>query len=334
MNKFQLITVLFLFTTAAKAQLASLPPADYSEKQWGIHLDHSLEKTWELTKGENILVAVIDTGVDFSHPDLQSIAWVNKNEIPGNKIDDDNNGYIDDIHGINLIDRSNQNGFADHATHVAGIVAATHNDFGVNGVAPNVKIMSIKVCGSTSCDKTVYAEAVLYAKKMGAQVVNMSFGGGTIVDNFYQAIKDSPEIVFVAAAGNNYNSDKRYPGSYDLNNIISVASMDADITKSDFSSFGKENVDIFAPGGNIVSTTPENSYEYMDGTSMAAPYVTGVVALVLSYNGPQSISTMRERIIETSKRIQSLSGYVYSNGLVDPYNAVLGQLSFDYAWAK
>ena len=180
-----------------------------------------------------------------------------------------------------------------------------------------------------------------FAILKGAKIINCSFGGYQFVQAEEDAFRRARNagVLVVAAAGNDSNDNDAfafYPASYALDNIISVAALDRRDGLAAFSNYGRTNVHVAAPGVEILSThnAADNAYQTRQGTSMAAPYVTGVVALVLSYNGPQSISTMRERIIETSKRIQSLSGYVYSNGLVDPYNAVLGQLSFDYVWAK
>ncbi len=248
---------------------------------------------WQFTTGsKEIVVAVLDTGIDYNHEDLINNIFYNKNEIPNNNIDDDNNGYIDDVNGISIITNNNydDNG---HGTHIAGIIAAQHNNIGIAGIAPNIKILSIKFLDKngygTNINEILGYNYILSMKKRGVNIVavNASYGGSYYSKATYNIIKKLNEegIMVICAAGNEKNNNdkyKTYPASYDLDNIISVTSIREENNGykfSNFSNYGITTVDIAAPGSSIFSTYPQNNYIFLSGTSMAAPHVTGAIGL-------------------------------------------------------
>ncbi|MBP1919136.1 S8 family peptidase [Youngiibacter multivorans] len=297
-------------------------------------IDIDAPEAWKLMPAspDEVIVAVIDTGVDIDHPDLQGSIWMNEAEVNGLKnYDDDGNGYIDDFNGWNFFQRDNDvftNAKADgHGTHVSGTIAAqTNNGIGVAGVAQNVKIMVLKFIGINGGSTADAILAVKYAKDNGADVANNSWGGG----GYDQALKDAIEDFgkpFIAAAGNeaaDNDLDAHYPSSYTSSNIISVASVDNTGLMSSFSNYGKTSVDVAAPGGYIASTYPDSSYAWMSGTSMAAPHVSGVVALMLGAKPGLSASQVKEIVLKsaTSNKLSSLAGKILTGGMVNAEEAV------------
>ena len=293
-----------------------------------------------ITQGDpNLVVAVIDTGVDFSHPDLAGRQWVNPGESGGGKetngIDDDANGFVDDVNGADTVNNDG-NPFDDHShgTHVSGTIAASVNNQGVVGVAPNVKIMALKFLsagGSGSISDAI--EAIGYAKSKGAKISNNSWGGG----GFSQALKDAIDTsgsLFVAAAGNggfdgigdDNDLSPFYPASYDSTNILSVAAVDNQGDRAIFSNFGATSVDISAPGVDILSSVPGNSWEYFSGTSMATPHAAGVAALAASVN-PSLLSdpvALKNHVMTTGKPVPSMAGITVTGDMVDAWAVVAG----------
>ena len=248
-------------------------------------------EAWDVTTGSrDTIVAVIDTGVDYNHPDLAANMWTNENEIPGNRIDDDKNGFVDDIHGYDFV--SNDGNPMDdhyHGTHVAGTIGAVgNNGIGVTGVNWQVSIMALKFLDADGFGYESDAIAALnYAVANGAVISNNSWGGGGFSSAMFSAIENARAKghIFVAAAGNdgwNNDLDPFYPASYKLDNIVSVAATDDNDELAWFSNFGATSVDLAAPGVNIHSTAPGGQYRDLSGTSMATPHVTGVIALVRS----------------------------------------------------
>lgn len=300
----------------------------YFVGQYGVPgIDINVEKAWDVTKGDpSVVVAVIDSGVDYNHPDLSNNIWKNTKEIPNNNIDDDGNGYVDDVNGWNFY-QNNNNPMDDyeHGTHVAGTIAASDNTIGVIGVAPHVKIMPLKFLDSTGHGSIADAiNAINYAKKMGAKIINNSWGGGDYSQALYDTIKNYNGL-FVAAAGNVGTDNDvyaSYPASYNLPNILSVAAIDNIGSLADFSNYGATTVDVAAPGVRIYSTVPSNSYESLRGTSMATAHVSGIAALVLSTNPSDTTANIKNSIRESVVKLPSLSGKVATGGMVNAYGAV------------
>lgn len=253
--------------------------------------DIGIESVWdEFQDTGEIVVAVIDSGVDYLHPDLADNIWTNLGEIPDNGIDDDGNGYIDDVHGFDFF-----NGDSDpmddfrHGTHVAGIVgAAGNNGIGVSGVAWHAKIMPLKFLDDSGFGTASGAiPAIEYALANGAKILVNSWGDRNFDAALFNAVlaADDEGVLFFAAAGNqasDNDEDAFYPAGYDSPNVVSVASIDAEDRLSSFSNYGHLSVDIAAPGRNIYSTKPQGTYGYISGTSMATPYAAGAAAVLWS----------------------------------------------------
>ncbi len=287
---------------------------------------------------KEIIVAVIDSGIDITHPELSESIWTNPYEIPGNGIDDDNNGYIDDICGYNFCDNNNSiysNPVDDiHGTHAAGIIISSHNNIGVKGIAyskeHSVKIMPLKVLGSTEYGSTrALCEAIEYAYKNGASICNISLGLLTNEERLNRLIKNYSNMLFVAAAGNGYNFQgynidglPLYPASYNYDNVIAVSNLSIDGSRYESGNFGN-SVDIYAPGTFILSTIPNNSYGFLSGTSMSAPFVSGVAAMLMSAY-PKYDAYAIKKIITSSATIDGkLLGECASNGRLNAFNAML-----------
>lgn len=258
---------------------------------WG-HKKIDASGAWSKVDGAaGTIVAVLDTGIDFSHPDLASAIFRNANEIDGNGIDDDNNGFVDDISGYDFYNfDSSPSDDHGHGTHVSGTIAATVNGTGMQGVAYGAKVLPLKFLASNGVGPTAFAiRAVNYVtllKQQGANIVaiNASFGGSGFAQPFYDAIKAAGEqgIVFIAAAGNESRDNSAtpsYPASYDLPCVVSVAATSQNDTLTSVSNYGS-TVDIAAPGIEIVSTVPGGGYQAASGTSMAAPHVAGAIAMI------------------------------------------------------
>ncbi len=276
---------------------------------WGVRTD----------AGE-IVVAVIDTGINYLHTDLASNIWVNPLEIAGNGIDDDGNGWVDDVHGINPVagtgDPFDDNG---HGTHCSGTIGAEgNNSAGVVGVAWDVQLMGLKFLAADGGGKTSDAIVCIeYALEMGADLMSNSWGGGGYSQALYDAISVAKEngVAFVAAAGNaaSDNDDApSYPASYDLDNVVAVASVDRHGELSGFSNYGLDSVDLAAPGTDILSTWigGDEEYNMISGTSMAAPHVSGVLALLLAQYPESGLDEQLGRLHYGGKRIPSLEDKV------------------------
>lgn len=288
------------------------------KQAWGLKKSDAA-RAWKVTKGsKDILVAVIDTGVDNAHEDLRENLWKNPGETgfdkngkdkASNGIDDDKNGYIDDINGWNFV--SNNNELTDnhgHGTHIAGIIGAVaENKKGISGIAPDVSLMIIKyydpkVTNTDNLKNTI--NSINYAIKMGAQIINYSGGGTDYSQDEFEAVKRAEKqgILFVAAAGNERsNSDQfhYYPADYKLTNIISVTALDPSKEVLASSNFGIETVDIAAPGQNIISTLPGNNYGFMTGTSQATAFVSGAAVLVKANKPEFKFEDIKRYILST-----------------------------------
>lgn len=320
-------------------------------------IDMNIWNAWNsypLSKEETrtVVIAIIDTGIDYRHPDLADHMWVNENEIPDNNLDDDGNGYIDDIHGWDFYNNDasichyaeTKNGYTanpddndNHGTHIAGVIAATANNaIGISGVASNVniQIMSLKIHGgSTSSGSVTNAiKAIQYAEAMGADICNLSWGTTSYNQALELAIRES-SMLFVTAAGNNgvnNNSHPVFPASLRLPNLISVAYVSSDGVLASDSNYGVSTVDLAAPGQDIYSTLV-GTYGYSSGTSMAAPHVTGLAAMIYACQEHVYPAQVKEIIINTLTPLDSLNGYLINPGIPDADAAIrsLTQLEAD-----
>ena len=306
---------------------------------WGLDGNHGVDASvaWPLSAGAaEVIVAVIDSGIDPNHPDLIDAIWVNSDEVPDNGIDDDNNGFVDDTYGWDFTgeyDNTPQDEHG-HGTHVAGTIAATrNNNEGIAGVADNVKIMGLRFLDKQGNGITSWAiNAIEYAVANGAAISNNSWGGGPYETPLYNAIAESGNAghLFVAAAGNSGNNSDlfpMYPAAYNLPNILSIAAINSSGSLAGFSNYGNSTVDIAAPGVNILSTMSGESencpvlgtpcYVSWQGTSMAAPHATGIAALMLGINTGLSPEDIIQIMGDTARPSTALNGKVRFNGELD-----------------
>jgi len=332
--------------------LDEMPDDPEFKMQWGLKnegsrvgrylytegVDIHILRAWDIVKGsKDIIVAIIDTGIDHNHKDLSKNMWVNEAEQSGTPgVDDDLNGYIDDIHGYDFI---NDDPFPmdniSHGTHVSGIIGAVgNNGEGISGINHKISLMALKVFdnihagGAGTLDALV--AAVYYAIRNGARVINCSWSGPEskiLKDVFEKAMEK--DVIVIAAAGNR-GSDidiaPVYPAGYDLDNIITVTAVDFNGELPYFSSWGKTSVDVAAPGVRILSTIPDNKYEYYFGTSMAVPHVTGISALIIANFPSIKYSEIKRRIVGRTTPLKSLKGKVLSGGLVNAYHSLIDTL--------
>ena len=305
---------------------------------------------WNLTTGSSdVIVAVIDSGIDTKHPDLQENLWINSNEVGGNNLDDDNDGYIDDLHGFNFRNNSSEvedkNG---HGTHVAGVIGAVgNNGIGVAGLNWTVRLMPLKFTDSEGHGSTLAAvEAINYAITHGANVINGSWsviqsGDTSDANNILQkAIEKAGEagILFVAASGNHFdtrvgvNTDEApvYPASFGLDNTISVAALNEGVDGlADYSNFGPKSVDLAAPGSWILSTLTGGVYGSMSGTSVAAAFVSGSAALMLSIDPSLSPAQIKSTLKATTTQQETLKDMVQSGGALNLEGSISSLLSHE-----
>lgn len=326
-------------------------------------IDIKLSKAWAaLNAGiqKETKLAVVDTGIDYKHEDLSGRLWTNPLETADNGIDDDNNGFIDDVYGWNFYSNNkelcNYKRYVfmqgeyedDHGTHVAGIInARADNKKGVAGIASkaDVKLITAKALGGAlglskgdGTDTASVTRAVRYAEKMGATICNMSLGGSGRDKILEQTIKES-DMLFITASGNGdlssstgYDIDKKpvYPACIDSDNIICVANIQCNGTLHRSSNYGKKSVDLAAPGTGIYSTAVNNRYVVMSGTSMAAPMVSGVAALVSENHKDITVKQIKRAILDSVTKLSSLSGKVKTGGMLNAYGAVTYNINAPY----
>ncbi len=274
--------------------------------------------------GQGVIVAVIDGYVDYTHPQLEGNIWTNSQEINGNGIDDDGNGFVDDILGWNFLDGNNEINRIDplegHASHVAGIIAGNNNGIGNSGIAPNATIMPVVVIGPFTGEEERIAQGIRYAVDNGARVLNLSLGGGSVNTTLKEALiyaKEKGAVIVSASgndglnssAGNERFSSIRYPAAYASEFGIAVGAVNRDRQVADFTNrAGTDLLDyVVAPGEDIYSSVPINTYDFWKGTSMAAPVVSGVAALMLNAN-PNLTPEQVEQII---------TGTANPNGIIE-----------------
>lgn len=297
-------------------------------------IDVGAESAWEITTGsKSVIVAVIDTGIDFGHPDLKAQAWVNEKEKNGKAgVDDDGNGYVDDVNGFNFAgnkgDSTDDNG---HGSHCAGTIGAKGDDGkGLVGVNWDVSMMAVKFLDKSGSGTLANAvKSIDYARINGAHIMSNSWGGGGPSEVLKKSIEDANAagILFVAAAGNetnNNDANPTYPAGYEVENVLSVAAIDNRGSLASFSNWGQKTVHVAAPGVNIVSTVPGAKYDSYSGTSMATPHVAGIAALLLAQNSSATHLELKQRIIESARPLYNLKTRVSSGGIVDAYYALSG----------
>jgi subtilisin family serine protease len=313
---------------------------------WGLHntgqsggtvdADIDAPEAWDITTGSSsIVVGVVDTGVDYNHEDLAANMWRNPGEISGNGVDDDGNGYVDDVYGMDAYNHdSDPVDDHNHGTHISGTIGAVGgNGLGVIGVNWQVRIMALKFLGASGSGSTSGAiECINYAVTMTSRGVNIrvlsnSWGGGGYSAALRDAIQTAANsgILFVAAAGNsaaNNDVSPHYPSSYQVSNVIAVASTDRYDQRSSFSSYGLATVDVAAPGSSVLSTTRSNQYASFSGTSMATPHVSGIAALILASDPTMSFQAIKKLILFSSDSVSSLSGLILTGGRANANNAL------------
>ncbi|KEP63790.1 UNVERIFIED_CONTAM: subtilisin SUB9 [Hammondia hammondi] len=275
-------------------------------------------------------VAVIDTGIAYNHPSLRRNIWKNPGEIAGNGVDDDNNGFVDDVYGFNFIsndgDMSDDNG---HGTHCAGLIGGLKDSAsGAQGVCGATTIAGLKFMGGNGSGATSDAvKALNYCIQMGIRISNNSWGGPARTDALERAIRKSHEAghIFVCAAGNsgqNIDRSPSYPASYTSPNIVAVAATDASDEMAAFSNIGVRSVHVAAPGVSILSTYPPDTFKLLSGTSMASPIVAGLAALLVSLPFEDHME-IKQAIIEGVDRLPSTRGRVISGGRIDAYRSIM-----------
>jgi len=315
-------------------------------QQWGLKntgikngVDIDIDKAWDIETGSGeVIVAIIDSGIDYNNPDLKDNLWTNDLELHGKSgFDDDNNGYIDDIYGVNPTGEgvaSNPYDDNGHGTHCAGTIGATgDNGQGISGINWKVKIMGLKFLKSNG-EGTLEAavKAIDYAINKGAKVLSNSWGAYTSSQALQEAIERANKAgaIFVAAAGNDgTNNDEKpmFPASHNIPNVVSVAAINTNGNYAGFSNWGVKTVHIGAPGVGVFGFWKGGETKSPSGTSMAAPFVSGVAALVLSHEPQLKNSELKERLIKTSKPIASMRGRSISGGMINAYYALSNQLA-------
>jgi len=296
---------------------AAAAPDPLIAEQWALNEPDATgaKEAWTQSSGAGVLVAILDSGVQLDHPDLAANIWTNPGEIPGNGRDDDSDGIVDDVHGANMFDFSGKaNDDNGHGTHVAGIVAARQgNGIGGSGMAPDAKILPVKVLDSTMSGNTdTLAAGIRYAVDRGAKILNVSVNTDSPTDTVKAAVRyaGAHGAIIVASAGNNgRNIDLQpsYPASLTDPAILAVAADDESGSIWRLSNTGLASVDLAAPGEHIASTSSGSTYQSRTGTSAAAPFVSGSLALLSAARPDLPMSVLRSVITDTTKRTGLLS---------------------------
>lgn len=334
---------------------ASIEPNDpeyVAGTLWGLHnfgqvggtagVDIDAPAGWDtLTSASNVIVAIIDSGANYYHEDLASNIWVNPGEIPGNYRDDDHNGFVDDVHGINaILDTGDPSDDYGHGTHLAGIIGAVgNNGLGVTGVAWHVQLMICKFLDNQGNGSVSDAIKCLdYARSKGASIINTSWNDSDYSESLYSAILRTRDagIIVVASAGNSGQDNDltpSYPASFAADNIVSVTAINRSGTLPRYSSYGATSVHLAAPGSDIYSTWPSlnNTYTFYSGTSMAAAYVSGVFALLRARFPDESYAQLITRVLTTTKPLASLTGKCLTGGMVSLKNALGPNVIADFS---
>jgi len=350
----------------------TVPNDEFFNLMWGLAnngdnsgaagADIGATRVWDITQGsQDVVVAIVDTGADLTHPDLSPNAWVNPGEVAGNSVDDDRNGFVDDINGWNFISNNSsvfENSFDDrHGTHVSGTIgAAGNNGFGVAGVAWRVKLMSVKFIGRRNGDlegttsdaiKAINYTTAQRNRGINIRAINASWGNADKSQALRDAIAAAGQagILFVTSAGNggddsfgdDVDQQPDYPAAWskDISTMISVAALDRTDRLPLYSNYGHESIDVAAPGGvcncpnGIYSTLPGGAYGYAFGTSMSTPHVTGIAALLWSTDASLTPAQVKERITRTAHPVTALASKVVSSGRASAFNALTNTIPQD-----
>lgn len=314
-------------------------------EQWSLNKTGVLDaiKIAEQSTDQNssdVLVAIVDTGVDLQHPDLKQNIYINKNEIAGNGIDDDHNGFVDDVQGWNfnakeddsqadpIEEQNNAQDDFQHGTHLAGVIGAIQNNgIGMAGIASNIKILPVRWMRKGSGWGSDAIDAIRYAVKMGAKIINCSWGGIGYSKALEEAVRDAEAhgVLVVVSAGNNKSDNDtvpRHPANLRFSNVISVADTDEKDQLAKTSNYGKNQVEFAAPGENIISTILNRNYGKLSGTSMSAAHVSGVAALLLGVNPKLSGQELKKILKNTVTPLASLQGKTITGGRVNALSAM------------
>ncbi len=295
--------------------------------------DINAPQAWDTFTGDpNFVVAIIDTGIDRNHQDLAANTWINPGEVAGDGVDNDGNGYIDDLYGWDFYaNDSNPMDENNHGTHCAGTIGGVgNNGIGVVGVNWRCKLASLRFLGPSGSGSTSGAiSAVNYCRIKGIKVSNNSWGGGGFSQTMLNAINNAAGVghLFIAAAGNSNNNNDAapsYPASYNAANLIAVLATDNNDNRASFSSYGATSVDVGAPGVNILSTVRNNGYSYFNGTSMATPHVSGLAALLYGRNPSWTYADVKSQIMNTARPVGNLAGRCVTGGVINAQAAIGG----------
>lgn len=314
---------------------ATRTPNDLKNSLWALRkgsgVDIDAPEAWSKTVGSRSgpIIAVLDTGVDVSHPDLAANIWTNTREIPGNGRDDDGNGVVDDVHGYDAYyDDGEPEDKDGHGTHCAGTIGAVgNNGRGVVGVNWQARIMPIKIFNNNDKPRTstsAMLRGISYAGRHGARITSNSWGGPGRSRSVERAFQKSKAFHLMAAGNDSQDNDDKphYPSNYSVSNSLAVASITRSGKLSSFSNYGKETVDIAAPGSSIYSTVPGGGYGYKSGTSMATPHVAGVAGLALTLNPRLSNSQLKSALLSSVQPVSGLQEKVASGGWVNADRAL------------
>lgn len=327
--------------TNNKCNNEAIPNEGMFGEQWGLYnqrkssgftvtrIDINAISAWEINNGDSsVMVGLLDSGVDISHVDLSANIYENQKETI-NGVDDDYNGFIDDVNGWDFY--NNDNTIYDsktediHGTQIAGVIAASENGKGIIGVAPNIKILPLKFMGNEGGSIIDAIRAIEYADGMGVKIINCSWGWkGSRYNRVLEAIMKSKDILFICASGNKFSDESNFeffPACFNCPNILSVTAINFDGILDPNSNYG-DQIDVAAPGVDIITTMPENKYGSCGGSSIAVPFVTGVAALIKSEKADISPISIIDRILVNSKYIQKLNGKVKCSGIVDAYASI------------
>ena len=325
------------------AQPGQFIPNDLTPELWGMHntgqkggkvdADIDAPEAWAIHTGRKDapLIAVIDTGVDYNHPDLKDNLWTNPGEIAGDGIDNDGNGVIDDVHGFNAFANTGDplDGHG-HGSHCFGTIAGVgDNGLGVVGVNHHAQVMAIKIFSdSGSTNTAAILRGIQYATNQNVRVTSNSWGGGPASEAQKEAFAASPALHIMAAGNNGRDNDKtpNFPSNYDIPNNIAVAASDRRDNRANFSCYGATQVDLAAPGVDIYSAKPGGGYQFMSGTSMATPDVAGVAGLVASAFPEATNDELKARILNGTDKLENWTGVVATGGRLNAYGALTAQV--------